>query len=108
MPNSIFQIAAPELERELERHLEDALEPNCRVMIHNDEVTPFDFVIAILQRIFMLDFVEAEQVTFLAHTAGVAYVTTLPCTEAKSRVGKAHFAASLEGYPLLFTVESES
>lgn len=108
MWDSIMQIAAPEIEQELEKDLEDALEPNCRVLIHNDEVTPYNFVIAILQRIFRLPHAQAELVTFQAHTAGMAHVTTLPCPEANARVGKAHFAASLEGYPLLFTVEPES
>jgi ATP-dependent Clp protease adaptor protein ClpS len=86
---------------------EEALEPLYRVIIHNDEVTPYDFVILILQKIFQLQPLEAEHVTFVAHTGGQAYVTTLPLKEAQKRVGKAHFAASLEGYPLLFTIEPE-
>jgi ATP-dependent Clp protease adapter protein ClpS len=43
----------------------------------------------------------------VAHTSGIAYVATLPLKEAQKRVGKAHFAASLEGYPLMFTIEPE-
>lgn len=85
----------------------EELEPLYKVFIHNDDVTPFDFVISILERIFELDAVTAEVVTFTAHTAGIAYVTTLPKTEAQRRVGKAHFAASLEGFPLTFTIEPE-
>lgn len=85
--------------------LEEALEPLYRVIIHNDDVTPFDFVIGILQKIFELTPPDAELVTVVAHTTGLAYVTTLPKTEAQKRVGKAHFAASLEGYPLHFTIE---
>ncbi len=94
-------------EEKLEIHLEDALEPNCRVIIHNDDITPFEFVIVILQRIFQRTSLEAEQIAFIAHTSGIAHVTTLPCPEARRRVGKAHFAASLDGYPLMFTVEPE-
>jgi ATP-dependent Clp protease adaptor protein ClpS len=84
-----------------------SLEPPWRVFVHNDDVTPYDFVLVILQRIFELNPLEAEHVTYVAHTSGVAYVTTLPKTEAEKRVGKAHFAASLEGYPLTFTIEPE-
>jgi ATP-dependent Clp protease adaptor protein ClpS len=102
-----LQINEEDTEQELDTHLEEALEPNCRVFIHNDDVTPFDFVIIILQRIFQLKSLEAEHVAFVAHTSGLAYVATLPCPEAHKRVGKAHFAASLEGYPLMFTVEPE-
>jgi ATP-dependent Clp protease adaptor protein ClpS len=70
-------------------------------------VTPYEFVIVILQRVFQLDLLDAERITFIAHTSGMAHVTTLPCPEAYKRVGKAHFAASLDGYPLMFTVEPE-
>jgi ATP-dependent Clp protease adaptor protein ClpS len=102
-----LQITEEETEQKLDTDLEDDLEPNCRVFIHNDDVTPFDFVIIILQRIFQLSSMEAEQAAYVAHSSGLAYVTTLPCPEAHKRVGKAHFAASLEGYPLMFTVEVE-
>jgi ATP-dependent Clp protease adaptor protein ClpS len=85
----------------------EELEPLWKIFIHNDDVTPYDFVITILQQIFELDGVAAELITFTAHSAGIAYVTTLPKTEAQRRVGKAQFAASLEGYPLAFTIEPE-
>lgn len=83
------------------------MEPPYRVYIHNDEVTPYELVILILMKVFELSSLEAEQVTYTAHTSGVAYVATYPLSEAKQRVGKAHFAASLEGYPLMFTIEPE-
>ena len=50
---------------------------------------------------------EAEHVTFIAHMSGIAHVATLPLPEAQKRVGKAHFAATLEGFPLHFTIEPE-
>ena len=50
---------------------------------------------------------EAEHVAYVAHTSGIAYVATLPLNEAQKRVGKAHFAATLEGYPLMFSIEPE-
>ncbi len=84
-----------------------SLEPRAKVFIHNDEVTPYDFVVMVLQRFFGLTPLEAEHVTFAAHTSGIAYVATLPRSEAEKRVGRAHFAASLEGYPLTFTIEPE-
>ncbi|HQF71966.1 MAG TPA: ATP-dependent Clp protease adaptor ClpS [Promineifilum sp.] len=75
--------------------------------MHNDDVTPYDFVIIALQRFFDLTPLAAEHVTYMAHVSGVAYVTTLPKSEAEKRIGRAHFAASLEGYPLTFTIEPE-
>lgn len=96
-----------ELEKEVAADQEETLEAMCRVFIHNDDVTPYEFVVIILQRVFELKPLVAEHVTYVAHTAGIAYVTTLPCAEAHRRVGKAHFAATLEGYPLTFSVEPE-
>ena len=102
-------IAFPDLEIEEEEELyeETAEEPPYKVIIHNDDVTPFDFVIAVLIRIFKLTPVIAEFITYTAHTNGLALVAVLPKSEAERKVGKAHFAARLEGYPLTFTIEPE-
>ncbi len=86
---------------------ETALEPQYRVIIHNDDVTPMDFVVHVLERIFFISGPEAVEIMYTAHLKGLAYVQTLPKTEAQSRIAKAHFAAGLEGYPLLFTLEPE-
>ena len=94
-------------QQDIEFDQDEALEPNYKVFIHNDDVTPMDSVVAVLQKIFELNAPESEHVMLTAHITGVAYVTTLPLTEAQKRVGKAHFAASLEGYPLTFTIEPE-
>ncbi|RMG93947.1 MAG: ATP-dependent Clp protease adaptor ClpS [Chloroflexi bacterium] len=98
---------SPDIQEEIEQEQEEALEPLYRVFVHNDDITPYDFVVIILQRIFNLTPPEAEHVTFIAHVTGIAYVTTLPLKEAQEKVGKAQFAASLEGYPLSFSIEPE-
>ncbi|MCA9936997.1 MAG: ATP-dependent Clp protease adaptor ClpS [Anaerolineales bacterium] len=85
----------------------DAANGSWKVVIHNDDVTPYDFVIMILQTIFQLSPVAAELVTYIAHSMGLALVAVLPQKEAQRRVGKAHFAAQLEGYPLTFSLESD-
>ena len=86
---------------------ETELERPYRVIIHNDNVTTFDFVIAVLVTIFELSFGRAEHVAYEAHTKGQAYVATLPLEEAKSRVFKAQYAARQQGFPLTFTIEPE-
>jgi ATP-dependent Clp protease adaptor protein ClpS len=95
-------------EQELVQETEAEVEPPYRVLIHNDDVTPMDFVVVILMRIFEKDALAAEHIMFTAHLKGLAYVATFPRSEAQKRVGKAHFAAQLEGYPLLFSIEPES
>ena len=86
---------------------EEELERPYRVIIHNDNVTTFEFVINILVTIFQLSFFKATRVAFEAHNRGNAYVCTLPLEEAKSRVFKAQFAAREKGFPLTFTIEPE-
>lgn len=82
-------------------------EPPFRIIVHNDDVTPMDFVIHILTTIFLIPNTNAMNIMFTAHLNGAAYVQTLPRTEAKRRINKAHFAARLKGFPLEFTMEPE-
>jgi ATP-dependent Clp protease adaptor protein ClpS len=86
---------------------ETELEPMYRVIIHNDDVTPMDFVILVLERFFFITGPAAVDIMYTAHYTGAAYVQSLPKNEAQSRINKAHFAAGLEGYPLRFTMEPE-
>lgn len=86
---------------------EEELERPYRVIIHNDDVTTFEFVIAVLVTIFELSFARASDIAYEAHTQGNAYVTSLPLEEAKRRVFKAQYAARQQGFPLTFTIEPE-
>lgn len=83
------------------------LEPMYRVIIHNDDLTPMDFVVNILRKIFQVEGPAAVHIMFTAHYHGSAYVQTLPKTEAQNRINRAHFAAGIEGYPLHFSMEPE-
>ena len=51
--------------------------PLYRVIIHNDDVTPMDFVINILISIFHLSGAHAVQIMYTAHYHGSAYVPDL-------------------------------
>jgi len=86
---------------------ETQLEPLFRVIIHNDDVTPMDFVTHILVSIFFLGYPEAVEIMLHAHRNGEAVAQILPKAEAEKRINKAHFAAGLEGYPLHFSMEPE-
>jgi len=86
---------------------ETELEPLYRVLIHNDDVTPMDFVVQILKTIFYQSNAKAYEIMLIAHITGIAYVQTLPKSEAEKRINKAHFAAGLEGYPLHFSMEPD-
>lgn len=83
------------------------LEPLYRIIIHNDDVTPMDFVVHMLTTIFYLGTPTAADIMLKAHITGTAYVQTVARSEAERRVNKAHFAAKLDGYPLQFSIEPE-
>jgi len=86
---------------------EGEFEPLYRIIVHNDDVTPMDFVIIILKRIFFIPDPDAVEIMLTAHSSGIAYVQTLPKAEAQCRISRAHFAAALESYPLHFSMEPE-
>lgn len=87
--------------------IDTELEPMYSVVIHNDDVTPMDFVVEVLKQIFFLGNDRAAEIMLAAHVKGSAYVQTLPRMEAEKRVQQAHQAAGMEGYPLTFTIERE-
>jgi ATP-dependent Clp protease adaptor protein ClpS len=86
---------------------ETTLEPLFRILIHNDDATPYDYVILVLSTIFKLSHEMAEHITWVAHTTGIARVVTRPRSEAERLVNKAHATARLDGYPLTFSMEPE-
>jgi len=98
----------PQIQIIEEEQEETELEPLYRILIHNDHVTPMDFVVQILTTVFYLPNDKAIDIMMAAHITGIAYVQTLPQSEAEKRINKAHFAAGLEGYPLHFSMEPES
>lgn len=100
-PEALLPEATPEVVSTPEE------EPLYRVIIHNDDVTPMDFVVHVLQKIFLLGQLESYDVMLEAHFSGAAYVQTLPKSEAEKRINRAQFAAGLEGYPLHFSMEPE-
>ena len=102
----ILQII-PEIEIIHEQEEETELEPLYRVIIHNDHVTPMDFVVHVLKNLFNQSNSRAAEIMFTAHFYGIAYVQTLPKSEAERRINRAHSTAELEGYPLQFSMEPE-
>jgi ATP-dependent Clp protease adaptor protein ClpS len=54
------------------------LEPLYRVLIHNDDVTPMDFVTHILISIFFLGYPKAVEIMLDAHRNGMSVVQILP------------------------------
>jgi len=102
---NIFSQIIPDIE--IVEETETELEPLYRVIIHNDMVTPMDFVVHVLKNQFYLSNNKAADIMFTAHVYGTAYVQTLAKSEAEKRINKAHFEANNAGYPLKFSMEPE-
>jgi ATP-dependent Clp protease adaptor protein ClpS len=83
------------------------LAPLYRVLIHNDDVTPMDFVVRVLRDIFRLEGPRAVEVMLEAHMKGVALVVTEPLERAEFHVDQCRSLARPRGYPLTLTYEPE-
>jgi ATP-dependent Clp protease adaptor protein ClpS len=82
--------------------------PMVRVLIHNDDVTPMDFVIYVLGEVFKLDFSRALAVMMEAHTTGVALVVVEPFERAELHVEQSRSLSRPRGFPLTFSIEPET
>ena len=85
----------------------DVLDRMWLILIHNDDITPYDYVIRILERVFMLSEELADHVASTAHNEGVAVVLIRPRYEAEKLISVAYTAARADGYPLTFSMEPE-
>ena len=100
-------VQSPQLETAEATSSETRLAPLYRVLIHNDDVTPMDFVVRVLSEIFRLDSSRSVDIMFEAHHRGVAHVVTEPLERAEFHVDQARSLSRARKYPLTFTIERE-
>lgn len=81
------------------------LAPRWKVILHNDPVTSFDFVLGILRKVFAKSAPEAARITREAHETGSALVDVLPLEQAEFRREQVHSLARPQGFPLTVTLE---
>ncbi len=100
-------VTTPTVDTEYVIVTDEELEKPYRVIIQNDDVTPMDFVVAILLLVFELTPDEATAVMLEAHSNSRALVTVLPLKEAQERVYTAQSLARDNSYPLSFYIEPD-
>ncbi len=100
-------VQSPLLEVAESTSVETRLAPLYRVLIHNDDLTPMDFVVRVLGEIFRLNWARSVQVMLEAHLKGVAFVVTEPLEKAEFHVDQAKSLARARKYPLAFSIERE-
>lgn len=81
--------------------------PQYKVLLLNDDYTPMDFVLYVLERFFSKSQAEAEVVMMEAHQKGVSVAGVYPFEIAETKVAQVLDAAKGEGYPLRVRLEPE-
>ena len=86
---------------------DDELERPYRVILQNDDETPMEVVVLLLQEVFELPIDKAIAVMKEAHLTDHALVAVLPYQEAHDRIYRAHSLARAFGFPLTFFLEPD-
>ena len=78
-----------------------------KVLLLNDDYTPMEFVVYILERFFGLDHARAFDIMLTVHTKGVAVVGVFPFEVAETKVTQVMDCARSNQHPLQCTMEKE-
>ena len=81
------------------------LPPLYKVLLLNDDYTPMDFVVAVLQRFFSMDRERATQIMLKVHTEGVGVCGVYPRDIANTKVEQVTRFARDNQHPLQCTME---
>lgn len=79
--------------------------PMYQVVLMNDDFTPMDFVVEILQRFFDMNVVKAQEIMFQIHNSGKAICAVYPYDIAETKVALVTDHARQNEYPLLCDME---
>lgn len=78
-----------------------------KVLLHNDDFTTMEFVVYILNTVFMRSEAESFAIMFKVHNEGVGVAGVYPYEVATMKAEKAMNMARAHEYPFLCTVEEE-
>ena len=87
---------------------EDIREPFMyKVLIHNDDYTTMEFVVAILMSVFNKSMDEATIIMLNVHKKGIGLCGVYTYEVAETKVNTVHTVARKEGFPLKCTMEKD-
>lgn len=81
--------------------------PLYKVLLLNDDYTPMEFVVHVLERFFGLDMQQAQAIMLTVHTKGVAVVGVFAHEIAETKVTQVMDYARRNQHPLQCTMEKE-
>lgn len=80
---------------------------NYKVIMINDDITPMDFVVEILKRIFNHNSDNATALMMEIHESGAAVVGIYTHEIAETKVNETQFTSKLNNFPLVVKMEEE-
>ncbi len=81
--------------------------PKFKVILYNDDYTPMEFVVAVLEQVFGKGPTEATQLMLQIHRSGLGIAGVYVLEVAETRAATVHRLAEAQGYPLRAGVEKE-
>ncbi len=78
-----------------------------RVLLHNDDFTPMDFVVRLLQTVFRRSESEATTIMLHVHNRGVGVAGVYTHEIAETKVAQVHMLARQSECPLMASMEPE-
>ena len=78
-----------------------------KVLLHNDDFTTMEFVVFVLEYVFMKSSLDAFTIMLKVHNEGIGLAGVYPYEVANMKAEKAMNLARSREYPLLCTVEEE-
>jgi ATP-dependent Clp protease adaptor protein ClpS len=92
----------------LERTRDQTKEPELfRVVLLNDDYTTMEFVVHVLESVFLKTPAEAFRIMMLVHTQGLGLCGVYPFDIAETKVTTVHEMAREAGFPLRASFEKE-
>ena len=81
--------------------------PLYKVMLLNDDYTPMEFVVMILERFFGLNHAQSVEIMLVVHKKGLAVVGVFAFEIAETKVAQVMELARRDQHPLQCTMEKE-
>ena len=92
----------------LEKTRQQTREPELyKVILHNDDYTTMEFVVQVLETIFLKNPAEAFRIMMQVHTQGQGLCGAYPFDIAETKVTAVHDLARERGVPLRASLEKE-
>lgn len=78
-----------------------------KVLLHNDDFTPREFVVEVLRHVFAKGEAESTALMLHVHNNGIGVVGLYPFSVAETKIAEVTAISEEANFPLLFTMEPD-